>query len=348
MPADNRYALPAHAAADLATASAPDEPLIAYRRDEDAPSEAITLAPVRPRLESSISAEESSNPLRAPVQAPAKTEPAPATSAPETPPVASVTVNPFANVDVASAPPVNTPLPATPAMSDPVVRYDAAVAPAILNTNPQDAPNAEPRQAALVPSEPVVKSPVPPPIEATPIEPVTVIPSTENEPNRRLAPKVTESITSEVSDQSSQSSTRLPLNFSKLESFSTAGAGLAIVVGLFLIAMWLMRRGSPKGNGLLPAEAFAMLGRAPLTAQSFAHLLRVGNKLVLVAVSTDGAQPLTEVTDPMEVDRLTGLCASGSGYGPSAEFQQVLAQLAKEPARGFLGAEASSGGRRRS
>jgi flagellar biogenesis protein FliO len=257
-------------------------------------------------------------------------------------------VNPFANAAVASPPPVITPPPATPAIGEPIVRYDAAVAPAILNTKPQEPLNAEPQfNEPAVSSVPVAETPATPPVDAAPVEPITVIPSTENEPNRRLAPKLAEPTASEASDQPSQGSTRLPLNFSKLESFSTAGAGLAIVVGLFLVAMWLMRRGSPKGNGLLPAEAFAMLGRAPLTAQSFAHLLRVGNKLVLVAVSAEGAQPLTEVTDPMEVDRLTGLCASGSGYGPSAEFQQVLAQLAKEPARGFLGAEASSGGRRR-
>jgi flagellar biogenesis protein FliO len=139
----------------------------------------------------------------------------------------------------------------------------------------------------------------------------------------------------------------LPFAFSKLESFTTAGAGLAIVIGLFLICMWSLRRGGAKTGGLLPADAFAVLGRAPLTSQSFAHLLRLGNKLVLVAMSSDGIQPLTEVTDPMEVDRITGLCASGRGYGPSAEFKQVLAHLAKEPARGFLGAEASEGGRRR-
>jgi flagellar biogenesis protein FliO len=262
-------------------------------------------------------------------------------------PAAPATVNPFANT-ATTTPPVITPPPATPAPSEPIFRYDTDVTPAILTGEPQKFPAGEPQASEPeVQSEPFPKTSVTPSIDAATIEPVTVIPAAENEPNRRLAPKLAEPAASEASDPSSQSSTRLPLNFSKLESFSTAGAGLAIVVGLFLVAMWLMRRGTPKGNGLLPAEAFAMLGRAPLTAQSFAHLLRIGNKLVLVAVSADGAHPLTEVTDPMEVDRLTGLCASGSGYGPSAEFQQVLAQLAKEPARGFLGAEAASGGRRR-
>jgi flagellar biogenesis protein FliO len=141
-------------------------------------------------------------------------------------------------------------------------------------------------------------------------------------------------------------SSYLPAAFSKLDGLSTAGAGLAIVVGLFLVCMWMVRRTGPKPTGVLPSEAFAVLGRAPLNAGAFAQLLRVGNKLVLVAVSSDGAQPLTEVTDPDEVDRLTGLCRGSRPGGHSAEFQQVLAQLSREPARGFLGREGSTARRR--
>ncbi len=110
--------------------------------------------------------------------------------------------------------------------------------------------------------------------------------------------------------------------------------------------MSLIRRVGSKNSGTLPSEAFAVLGRAPLTAQSFAQLVRLGNKLVLVAVGADGAQPLAEVTDPLEVDRIAGLCSKSAPHGPSAEFQQVLAQLSREPAKGFLGREASSARRR--
>lgn len=169
--------------------------------------------------------------------------------------------------------------------------------------------------------------------------------------SRHLAPRTKPFMVSTGDGQSLADGikSRLPDSFSKLDSLTTAGAGLAIVVGLFFVCMWLLRRsGGTKHGGLLPNEAFAVLGRAPLTPQSVAQLLRVGNKLVLVAVSADGIQPLTEVIDPIEVDRLTGVCASGRGHGPAAEFQQVLAQLAREPAQGFLGAEAANGrGRRR-
>jgi flagellar biogenesis protein FliO len=169
-----------------------------------------------------------------------------------------------------------------------------------------------------------------------------------DEQTRRLAPLSSDaSSIKDATPSATKANGALPFAFSKLESFSTAGAGLAIVVGLFLICMWMLRRGGARPSGVLPSDAFAVLGRAPLTAQSFAHLLRLGNKLVLVAMSSDGIRPLTEVTDPLEVDRLTGLCASGRGHGPTAEFQQVLSQLSREPARGFLGAEAADGGRRR-
>jgi flagellar biogenesis protein FliO len=163
---------------------------------------------------------------------------------------------------------------------------------------------------------------------------------------RRLAPQSTTAPSSSGSSAHSRSATMLPQAFSKFKSLSKAGGGLAIVLALFLLCMWLLRGNTAKTGGVLPSEAFAVLGRAPLTAQSFAQLLRLGNKLVLVAVAADSAHPLAEVTDPEEVDRIAGLCAKNAPHGPSAEFQQVLEQLSREPARGFLGREASSARRR--
>lgn len=138
----------------------------------------------------------------------------------------------------------------------------------------------------------------------------------------------------------------LDLAKSKLGSLTTAGGGLAVVVGLFLAFAWFVKGGAAKPTGALPADAFAVLGRSPLSSQSTAHLVRLGNKLVLVAVAGDGAQPLAEVTDIDEVNRIAALCGGKGARGSSAEFQQVLAQLAREPARGFLGRE-GAGGRKR-
>lgn len=165
--------------------------------------------------------------------------------------------------------------------------------------------------------------------------------------DRRLAPP-SASRSSGSTNRASRTPVSLAPLFAQLKSLSSAGGGLAIVIALLVASVWLLRRSGPKPTGALPAEAFAVLGRAPLTAQSFAQLLRIGNKLVLVAVSADGAHPLAEVTDAAEVDRIAGLCLGGRSGGSSAEFQQVLAQLSREPARGFLGREGSAARRRSS
>jgi len=69
-------------------------------------------------------------------------------------------------------------------------------------------------------------------------------------------------------------------------------------------------------------------------------LLRVGNKLVLVAVTPGGAEALTEVTDPAEVDRIVGLCQQHDRHSTTQAFEQVFQSLTREPGGGgFLGAD---------
>ena len=68
------------------------------------------------------------------------------------------------------------------------------------------------------------------------------------------------------------------------------------------------------------------------------HLLQVGNKLVLITMSPNGAETLTEVTDPVEVDRIVGLCQQSHPHSTTKAFEQVFQQLSREPApSGFLG-----------
>jgi hypothetical protein len=54
------------------------------------------------------------------------------------------------------------------------------------------------------------------------------------------------------------------------------------------------------------------------------QLVRCGNKLLLLATSASGVQPLTEVTDPDEVDRLTRLCRGERYDGPITPFGNAL------------------------
>jgi flagellar biogenesis protein FliO len=125
-----------------------------------------------------------------------------------------------------------------------------------------------------------------------------------------------------------------------LDAIYTVLSALAIVVGTFLACAWMLKRGARTTATVLPADVVSVLGRVPLAARQFAQLLRVGNKLVLVSLMPGGAKTLTEVTDPVEVDRIVGMCQQLNPHSTTKAFEQVFQQLSRESApNGFLGSE---------
>jgi len=124
------------------------------------------------------------------------------------------------------------------------------------------------------------------------------------------------------------------------ESMYTVITALAIVIGAFLVFAWALRRGGRRTAAALPMDVVSVLGSVPLATRQFAQLLRVGNKLVLVSLTPNGAETLTEVTDPAEVDRLVGLCQQLSPHSTTKVFEHVFRQLSGEAASGgFLGGD---------
>lgn len=109
-----------------------------------------------------------------------------------------------------------------------------------------------------------------------------------------------------------------------LSSAMTVAGSLAIVLGVFFLVVWALRRASPNCSAALPAEVFEVLGRAPLANRQQAHLLRCGNKLVLVSVGATDTKTLTEITDAAEVDRLAALCRQPRSGGAAATFRQMF------------------------
>ncbi|HVT28766.1 MAG TPA: flagellar biosynthetic protein FliO, partial [Lacipirellulaceae bacterium] len=126
-------------------------------------------------------------------------------------------------------------------------------------------------------------------------------------------------------------------------SLYTMVTALTIVIGAFLVFVWVVRRGARAAgrHAAVPAEAVSVLGRVPLAGRQIAELLRVGNKLVLVALTQGGAETITEVTDPAEVDRLVGLCQQQDRHSATHAFDHVFQNFSREsPDGGFLGADA--------
>jgi flagellar biogenesis protein FliO len=115
------------------------------------------------------------------------------------------------------------------------------------------------------------------------------------------------------------------------KALTTVLASLGVVLGLFLLVVWFTRRALPKAVGGLPSEVVEVIGRAPLANRQQMSLVRIGHKLVLLSVTQHGAESLTEITDPDEVNRLCGICREGQPGSISATFRQVLGQMSSEP-----------------
>jgi flagellar biogenesis protein FliO len=111
----------------------------------------------------------------------------------------------------------------------------------------------------------------------------------------------------------------------------TVGGSLSVVLGLFLVVAWAMRKAAPRGALALPKDVFEILGRASLGARQQVQLLRCGCKLLLVSITPHGVETLTEVTDAVEVDRIAGICQQGNPKSSTMAFRQVFQQLAAEP-----------------
>ncbi len=133
------------------------------------------------------------------------------------------------------------------------------------------------------------------------------------------------------------SDSRRTVGGNEMPALATGAASLGIVLGLFLVVVWAVRRGLPKGAGMLPSEAVEVLGRASLIGKQNVHLVRCGGKLLLVCISPGSVQTLTEITDPDEVERLTGLCQPKRGA--TASFRQTFEQFGGKQQARYLSEE---------
>lgn len=123
------------------------------------------------------------------------------------------------------------------------------------------------------------------------------------------------------------------------QSLMQTGVALAIVLLLVFACAWLLRKAGPKSLQPLPLEAVQLLGNAPLYGKQHLRLIRMGQRVLLLAVSETSTQTLTEVTDPAEVGQLLELCQSSNPQGHAKTFEALLRESGRERATGFLGSQ---------
>ncbi len=90
--------------------------------------------------------------------------------------------------------------------------------------------------------------------------------------------------------------------FSLKQSLGDTGLKLAIVIGIFMVFVILLSK--RKDQQAIPKEAIELLGRIPFSNKQSIQLIKFGKKLVLVEASSAGLKPISEITDPSEVDQM--------------------------------------------
>lgn len=105
--------------------------------------------------------------------------------------------------------------------------------------------------------------------------------------------------------------------------WSTLG-GLAVVIGLVLLAAKVARKNLPAAHKTLPPEVVQVLGRKALDYRHTVHLVRFGSRLLMVGTSQEGMSTLSEITDPVEIDYLSGLCKPSDPTSVAQSFTQLF------------------------
>lgn len=197
-----------------------------------------------------------------------------------------------------------------------------AVESSVETANGQEAPAADPFALPTVELRPTEAPPIPGPVHDTVHDmvpeavPGVTVDQTNHGNEAGLAEETADALSlaprrdvpSEAARQSPPAADD-PANIQHDSPLATMFGSLALVLALFFAAVWVMRRAMPASQRPLPSEAVEVLGRTSLPGrQQQMQLVRCGNKLLLLATSTSGVQPLTEITDADEVDRLVRLC----------------------------------------
>jgi len=115
-------------------------------------------------------------------------------------------------------------------------------------------------------------------------------------------------------------------------SWVTTLGGLIAVLALIYLTAKVLRKSMPAAQRTLPAEVIQVLGRKPLDYRHSIHLIRCGSRLLVVGASQEGLTTLCEMTDPVEIDYLAGLCKPSEPASVADTFNQLFRRFQGPPA----------------
>jgi flagellar biogenesis protein FliO len=104
----------------------------------------------------------------------------------------------------------------------------------------------------------------------------------------------------------------------------TTLGGLVAVLGLVFLVAKVVRKGVPAAQKPLPPEVVHLLGRKALDYRHSVHLVRFGSRLLMLGTSQEGLRTLSEISDPVEIDYLAGLCKPSEPSSVAGTFSQLF------------------------
>ena len=107
------------------------------------------------------------------------------------------------------------------------------------------------------------------------------------------------------------------------ESMVKMGGALAIVLSLFLGLAWVTKRRRPRGHQLIN-QTLEVIGQTSLSKNHTLHIIKLGQRLLLVSAGESDVTCLSELTDPVEIEQL--LSSATTTMPKRSTFKSLFAQ----------------------
>ncbi|MEE2842954.1 MAG: flagellar biosynthetic protein FliO [Planctomycetota bacterium] len=157
--------------------------------------------------------------------------------------------------------------------------------------------------------------------------------SLQSFPRLPLQPRVTEP-TSSSATTSAISKFSIP-NFS--QSATRMVAALAVVLGAFMVLLWVTKKIQGPSKSIMSKQTLEVLGQKQINKIHSLHLIRLGQRILLISASDSSVTCLSEINDPVEVAQLlnTNSQTGDSSELPQSTFKRIFAQYEQNPNETF-------------
>ena len=157
--------------------------------------------------------------------------------------------------------------------------------------------------------------------------------SLQSFPRLPLQPRVIES-TSSSAPTSAISKFSIP-NFG--QSAARMFGALAVVLGAFMVLLWITKKIQGPSKSIMSKQTLEVLGQKQINKIHSLHLIRLGQRILLISASDSSVTCLSEINDPVEVTQLlnTNSQSGNSSELPQSTFKRIFSQYEQNPNETF-------------